>query len=133
LEVSAGQRLTASVLAALTSPGAWQAGTLLNSWAGSGSGCNGVFWRLLPWGDVQVQGDITRSSGTGNSVCAILGAGYIPSVLQNFPAGWNDPASSNSASVPWVTVDTSGNIGITALEVAGVEVFFDVTVKMGTF
>jgi hypothetical protein len=129
---TAGQRLTASLLNALATPGDWQEATLINSWEGGGAGdVNGLYYRLNTSGDVDIIGDIINASATGNSVCAVLAAGYIPSVSQNLPAQWNDPQSSNSPTPPWVNVLTSGDIQISGIEVADKEIFFSFTVRMG--
>ncbi len=110
----------------------WQAATLKNSWAASGGGVNGVRYRMLPIGAglIQVEGDIINTTATGNSVCATMGTGYHPPAGRNFPCGWNNPAVNNSASAPWVFVDTSGNIQITGLEVANKGLFFQGFVPM---
>jgi hypothetical protein len=107
---------------------------LENGWVGSGGGVNALFYQLLPWGVngvVEIIGDIQNSTATGNSVCATLPTGYQPTSGQNHPAFWNNPTSSNSASPPWVNVQSNGNIQITAIEVANKEIFFHIFVPLG--
>jgi hypothetical protein len=127
----AGQRLTAALLNALANPGAWQTATLLNSWTGSGSSANGLFYRKNTSGDVDIVADIINATATGNSICATLAAGFTPSAGQNFPATWNNPAGSNSATPPWINVNTSGNVTVTGIESANKEIMFSFTVRLG--
>ena len=113
-------------------PETWhQATPLSNSWAASG-GVAGLFYRLLPFGVVEVIGDIVNTTATGNSVCFTLPAGYRPAVNQNHPAAWNNPVASNSASVPWISFQTSGAIQITGIESANHEIFFHFFAPLGT-
>lgn len=106
----------------------WQAAGFANSWAGSGSGVNGLFYRFLPWGAkgvLEVIADIQNTTATGNSVCNVaLPSGYRPAISQNHEASWNNPQGSNAASAPWIFYDTSGNIQVTGLQVANKAVFF---------
>lgn len=104
---------------------------LINSWAAS-SGVAGLYYQITPDGNsVEIIADIIHATATGNSVCAVLPTGYIPSVSQNHPASWNNPAASNSASVPWVSVQTNGNIQVTGIESANHEIFFHIFVPLG--
>lgn len=105
----------------------WHTASLLNSWTGSGTGVNGLFYRLTPFNHVEIIADIINTTATGNSFCFILPSGYIPvGGLKNFPAGWNNPVSSNSASAPWVIVVNTGVIQITGIEVANKQIFFHI-------
>lgn len=116
-----------------TTPEVWHSGTLLNSWAGSGSGVNGLWYRLLPWGPggaVEIIADITNTTATGNSVCFTLPTGYIPATTQNHPAAIND--FNTPVSIPWVNVATSGNVQITGIPVANKEIFFHIFVPLDT-
>lgn len=111
----------------------WHPGALINGW-GASNGVAGLFYQKVPLGSggaVWVEGDIVNATATGNSICAVLPPGYRPSTPFNRPAGWNDPAASNSASVPWVSVDTAGNIQITGIEAANKEIFFGFLIPLG--
>lgn len=127
----AGQKLTASGLNTLTQPGTWQTASLVNSWTAS-SGVAGVFYRLLPENSVEVIGDIINTTATGNSQFTTLAAGFRPAGTQNHPAGWNNPASSNSATPPWVSVASNGNMSLIGIEAANKEIFFHIFVPLGT-
>lgn len=106
-------------------PETWHKATLINGWAGSGSGVNGLFYRLKEDVEVELLGDIINTTATGNSTCFTLPAGYRPlTAAVNLEAGWNDPAASNSASVPWLNIGLSGNVQVTAIQVANKEIFF---------
>lgn len=110
-------------------PEAWHSAALVNGWTGGGFGLK---YRLLPFGDglVEIAGDLINATATGNSICFTLPAGYRPSTAQNFPAAWNHPQASNSATPPWVFVNTNGDVQITALEAANVGVFFHIFVPL---
>lgn len=112
--------------------GPWQTASLINSWTGSGTGVNGLFYRISIFNEVEIIADIINTTATGNSFCFVLPAGYVPTVgLQNHPAGWNNPATSNSASVPWVTVVNTGGIQVTGIEVANKGIFFHIFAVLG--
>lgn len=112
--------------------GQWhQITSLSNSWTGSGGGVNGVFYRTLPFGLTEVIGDIINTTATGNSNFATLPAG-APSTNQNHPAAWNNPVTSNSASPPWVAVNTGGTLQMTGIEVANKEIFFHILIPTGS-
>jgi hypothetical protein len=101
-----------------------------NSWGNSsGTGCR---FRLLPIGDglVEIYAEVVNTTATGNSIVFTLPAGYVPDVATNHVAGWNNPASSNSATVPWVFVDTSGDVQLTGIEVADKGIFFHIFVPL---
>lgn len=109
----------------------WHTATLINNWAGSGSGVNGLRYRVAPWGDeIEIEADIINAVFVppGNSTCFVLPAGWRPSANRNRPAGWNNPQVNNSATVPWVFVDTAGNVTVTGIEAANKQVFFHVWV-----
>lgn len=109
----------------------WHTATLQNSWTAS-SGVGGLFYRMLPLGDglIEIIADIINTTATGNSVCATLPSGWRPGTAQNHPAGWNNPQATNSATVPWVNVATSGAIQVTGIEQADNEVFFHIFVPV---
>jgi hypothetical protein len=111
-----------------------QATPLTGTWTGGGGGVNGLFYRLLPIGAglVEVIGDILNTTATGNSNCFTLPAAYRPGTAQNHPAGWNDPLTSNSPSVPWISYQTNGNVQVTGIEVADKEIFFHHFIPLGT-
>jgi hypothetical protein len=104
--------------------------TLAGSWAGSGSGANGLYYSLTAEQECEIIADIQHPTATGNSICFTLPAGYIPANATNHPAGWNDPAASNSATPPWVYVDQSGNVQVTGIEVANKPIFFHIFVPL---
>jgi hypothetical protein len=108
----------------------WHSASLINGWSGSGVGANGLFYQRTADAQVRVIGDIINSSATGNSTCFTLPAGYHPGTAQNRPASWNNPASSNSATTPWVAVNTSGDVVIAGIEVANRQIFFDVSLPL---
>lgn len=116
-----------------TTPGPWQTATLLNSWTGSGSGVNGIFYRL--WADinyVEVEADIQNTTATGNSIAAQMALGYRPAISRNRPAFWNNPQANNSPTPPWIFYDTAGNIQITGIQVANHEIFFQHFIFLGS-
>ena len=121
-----GGTVAARLTAAGLSSDTWHAATLINSWNPSGGGVNGARYRLLPLGAgfVEIEADITNATATGNSVAFTLPAGYRPASGRNYPASWNNPQASNAASAPWVNIDTSGNVQVTGLQVAGKGIFF---------
>lgn len=140
---ASGFRIQACPLLVATEPGTgtittpatneiWHSASLINSWSGSGGGVNGLFYRILPFGDglVEIIADIVNATATGNSICFTLPSGYRPAHAQNQPAGWNNPVASNSATVPWVFVNTNGDIQITAIEVANKGIFFHIFVPL---
>ena len=108
----------------------WHSATLLNSWAGSGSGVNGLFYRMLPLGDgiVEIIADIQNATATGNSVCFTLPSGYQPSVSSNHPAAINN--FNTAVSVPWINIATNGNVQITGIPSANHEIFFHIFVPL---
>ena len=113
----------------------WTSLSLQNSWTGSGGGdVNGVAYRRVWVGayEVEVEGDIINTTVTGNSICATLPAGSRPATPQNKLCFWNNPASSNSASPPWVFVNTDGTIQITGIEVVDKGIFFSFRVPLET-
>lgn len=102
----------------------WHPLALINGWAGSGGGVNGIFYKLLATGDVHIVGDILNSLAVGNSVCAVWPAGYAPGSVFNFPASWNNPVANNSASAPWVNANPA-NLEVVAIEAANYPIFFE--------
>jgi hypothetical protein len=102
----------------------WQTAALSNSWTGTGGGVNGVRYRLTTDQQVEIEGEITNATATGNSVCTTLPSGYRPPVARNEPAGWNNPQASNAASAPWIFVNTTGDVQVTGIQVAGKGIFF---------
>lgn len=111
----------------------WHTAALVNGWAAS-NGVGGLFYQKVPipsGGGVWIEADITNATATGNSVCAVLPAGYRPSTAVNKQAAWNNPVASNSASVPWVSIDTAGNVQITGIEQANHEIFFGFLMPLG--
>jgi hypothetical protein len=93
---------------------------------------NSARYRLVPGyvGSVEIEGDIINTTATGNSVAFVLASGYHPPQNRNYPAGWNNPQPNNSASAPWVFIDTSGNVQITGIQVANKGIFFHVWVPL---
>ena len=104
---------------------------LINGWAGSGSGVNGLRYRLTPESELEIEADIINATFAppGNSVCLHLPAGWIPGTSRNRPAAWNNPQANNSASPPWVNVN-GGAIQLTGIEAANKEIFFHIWVPM---
>lgn len=114
-------------------PETWHTATpLLNSWAGSGSGVNGLFYRLTPDNEVELIADILNATATGNSVVYTLPAGYRPATAVNLQIGWNNPQASNAASAPWLNVSTGGAVQVTGIESANHETFFRVKFPLGS-
>lgn len=102
----------------------WHALAMNAGWGGSGSGVNGLFYRVAPEnGSVEVELDVLNATATGNSAIATLPAGYRPNSPFNRPLGWNNPQASNSATVPWLNVSTGGVLTITGIETANREIF----------
>lgn len=101
--------------------GSWTQATLSNSWAGSGSGVNGLFYRLTADNEVEILFDIRHATATGNSVCATLPVTLAAS--GNQAAAWNNPVTSNAASVPWIFIGTNGVVQITGIEAANKPIF----------
>lgn len=115
------------------SAGAWQTASLVNSWTSSSEGVNGFYYRLLPFGMLEIIADIINTTATGNSQCFTLPSGFIPGTgSMNFPAGWNNPATSNSASVPWVNITNTGVVQITGIESANHPIFFHILAPIVT-
>jgi hypothetical protein len=110
----------------------WHQAALSNSWAGSGSGVNGLFYRLTPDNETEIILDLLHATATGNSVCATLPAGYRPATAINLPLAWNNPQASNSASPPWLNVSTGGALQITGIETANKEIFGRVKFPLGS-
>jgi hypothetical protein len=105
--------------------------TMINGWAGSGGGPNGLWYWIDAEGELRLIGDIINAAAVGNSIIFNLPSGYIPQTTQNLPAGWNDPAVNNSASVPWVNVAAgTGAVQMTGIEVANKEIFFNLKIPM---
>lgn len=113
-------------------PETWHPAALSNSWAGSGSGVNGLFYRLNPDAEVEIILDLLHATATGNSICATLGTGYRPATAINLPLAWNNPQASNSASPPWLNVSTGGALQITGIETANKEIFGRVKFPLGS-
>jgi hypothetical protein len=113
----------------------WHPASLINSWAASGNGVNGLWYRKVPFGPtgmLEIIADI-QNNVTGNSTCFNLPAAYQPATSQNHPAAWNHPQASNSASLPWVFISSStGAVQITGIEVANVPIFFHIFVPLET-
>lgn len=116
--------------------GSWTQATLSGGFSNSGSGVNGLWYRLCaaPGNTVEIIADITNS-GVGNSTCFALPTGLQPATGQNHPAGWNNPAANNSATVPWVFVfpvgsGSPGAIQITGMEAQPIEIFFHIFVPL---
>jgi hypothetical protein len=112
----------------------WHPATPLSgTWAGSGSGVNGLFYQVSPDNRfVDVIGDLVNATATGNSTVFTLPAGYRPATAVNLQAGWNNPAASNSASPPWLNISTGGVMQLTGIEVADKEIFFSVRFPLGS-
>jgi hypothetical protein len=121
----AGGSVVFSVSAA-TGSGVFQSLSLVNGWAASGGGANGLFCAKTLDNRVELVGDILNGTATGNSVCAVLPAGYRPAQPLNIGGVmWNDPGNPGP-SVPWLYIDTSGNIQVTGIQAAGHGVAFSV-------
>jgi hypothetical protein len=103
----------------------WNTATLLNSWAGSGSATNGLFYRLTPDNMVQLVGDLT-SPGTA-SVIATLPAAYRPATAVNVE--WNRYDDSGTAHA---TVGTNGNITMQTTVGSGHGLFVNAFVPLGS-
>ncbi len=117
----------------LAVPETWHALAMNTGWGGSGSGVNGLFYRISPEnGSVEVELDVINSTATGNSVIGTLPTGYRPSSPFNRPLGWNNPQASNSATVPWLNVSTGGVLTITGIETANREIFGRAKFYLGT-
>jgi hypothetical protein len=129
--LSAVQPGTGTSLTNVAVPETWHPAALINGWAGSGSGVNGLRYRIVPGGELEIEADIINAGFVppGNSVCFNLPAGWIPGTSRNRPAAWNNPQVNNSATVPWVNV-TAGAIQVTGIEVANKEIFFHVWIPM---
>lgn len=116
--------------------GAWQQATLEPGFSASGSGVNGLWWRIIPSpsNTLEIIADITNA-GAGTSTCAVI-SGPQPNSNSNHPAGWSNPAANNSATVPWVSI-TSGSgetiVTITSMEAFPKEIFFHIFVPLDTF
>jgi len=106
--------------------------TLLNGWTNSGANANGLWYKLLSTGSVELTIDILPPNAVvGNSVCFTLPLGYRPQTPKNLgPIGWNNPQVNNSASLPWVFVASNGNIVITGIEVANIGMFGTYTLPL---
>jgi hypothetical protein len=106
-------------------PETWHTAALINGWAGSGVGVNGLRYRVVPGGELEIEADIINAGFVppGNSVCFNLPAGWIPGTTRNRPASWNNPQVNNAASAPWVNVNGAA-IQVTGIEAANKEIFF---------
>ena len=116
--------------------GEWQQATLETGWAGSGSGVDGLWWRLLaaPANTLEIIADITGADITGNSVCAVLPDAVAPATPSNQPAGWNVTSDSPS-SYPWVYVSEASescHVQVTGIQAEDVEIFFHIFVPLDT-
>jgi hypothetical protein len=123
---------TGTSLANVAQPETWHPATpLTGTWTGSGAGVNGLFYRFTPDNEVELIGDIINTTAIGNSTCFTLPAGYRPATAINLPAGWNNPAVNNSATVPWLNVANTGVIQVTGIEVINKEIFFRAKFPLG--
>lgn len=102
----------------------WQTASLSNSWSGSANGVQGIRYRRTTDQKIEIEGDIFNSTLTGNSICTTMTSNYHPPVQRNIPAIINQAAASNSASQPWIFVNTDGTIEVVSYQIMGAEIFF---------
>jgi hypothetical protein len=77
--INAGSRILAAVL----SPGPWLPMTLINTWTNYGAGYSTGQYRLVPLiNEVEVIGNLSHASTSGNSVFWTIPAGFIPASNQ---------------------------------------------------
>jgi hypothetical protein len=99
--------------------------TLTNSWIGSGSGVNGLWYWLTPENEVRIVADL-NSPGTA-SVIATLPAGYRPATS----GGINIPVSRyDDAGTAHVNVSTAGAITMQTVVGSGKSVFINASVPL---
>lgn len=103
----------------------WHAATLQNSWAGSGSATNGLFYRLTAFNEVRIIGDL-NSPGTA-SVIATLPTGYRPATGINIAFGRYDDSGQAHA-----LVGADGTITMQTVVGAGKGMFVNALVPLGT-
>jgi hypothetical protein len=96
-----------------------------NSWIGSGSGVNGMIYRLTTDNELEVLYDILNNVNVGTVVVVTFTGIFIPSTAQNSEM-W-----ANSAN-PWAFIDTSGNFTIVHYSVLGKEVAGRFKIALGT-
>lgn len=114
--------------------------TMINSWAGSGSGVNGFFYWVDPditaspagaiGGQLHLLADIINPGATGTSIVTTLPAGWRPVVNQNFQVSWQLVGNPGS-SAPWGFIQPNGNVSLVGLTTANVETFFHAIIPMG--
>jgi hypothetical protein len=101
----------------------WHSLGLQNGWSASGNGVSGVWYRLLPTGDLELAWDITTPSATPG-VIGTLPSGYIPPLGVNLSSGWygTGPTSYNDTFNPHLFVDTGGNLNPEGIKVSTVSI-----------
>lgn len=97
--------------------------TITETWeslgvGGSGSGVNGMFYRLTSENEVELVWDFAVS-GVSGYIVATLPARYIPTVACGLDSGWNGTGPSGYSNIfdPYLIVSTNG--AITARGTAG--------------
>lgn len=96
-------------------------------WSASGSGFNGVKYRMSKTGDLVIGWDIVSSSGPGTVLVAgTLPAGYY-STTHNvpIPTSWTGagPTSYNASFIPSMSVNFDGSMSASGIFVTGLRCF----------
>jgi hypothetical protein len=105
----------------------WHTASMSGSgWSASGSGFNGVKYRMSKTGDLVIGWDITASAGPGTVlVTGTLPSGYY-STTHNvpIPTGWvGGPTTYNGSFIPTMSVNSDGGMSASGIFVTGLRCF----------